>query len=54
MVQMRTDSERLNGQSKNLSVKMDELMPQLESAESNLSILHQKMAETEEREYFLH
>ena len=49
IVQMRTDSECLSGQSKHLSIKMDELKPQLKSAESNLSTLHQKMAETEER-----
>ena len=49
MVQMRTDSERLSGQSKNVSLKMHELIPQLESAESYLSTLHKKMAETEER-----
>ena len=49
MVQMRTDSERLSGQSKNVSLKMHELIPQLESAESYLSTLHVKMAETEER-----
>jgi len=49
IVQMRTDSERLSGQSKHLGIKFDELIPQLESAESNLSTLRQKMTETEER-----
>jgi predicted nucleic acid-binding Zn-ribbon protein len=49
IVEMRNVSESLSEQNRNLSIKVDELIPQLESAESNLSTLHQKMAETEER-----
>jgi predicted nucleic acid-binding Zn-ribbon protein len=49
IVEMRNVSESLSEQNRNLSIKVDELIPQLESAQSNLSTLHQKMAETEER-----
>ena len=49
IVEMRNVSESLSEQNRNLSIKVDELIPQLESAQSNLSTLHQKMAETKER-----
>jgi chromosome segregation ATPase len=49
IVEMRNVSESLSEQNRNLSIKVDELIPQLESPQSNLSTLHQKMAETEER-----
>jgi hypothetical protein len=41
MVQMRRDSERLSGQSKNVSLKMHELIPQLKSAESYCQLIVQ-------------